>query len=130
MIIFVKIFTNNFAISNIFHTFAQKIKYQAMGSILETVWMIGAVLTAIIGLVWLGYANEKESDYMMLLLIGFCAVLCGIVWPILLFGLIISAFFLAPIMFGKYVKRRKILHEQEEKERLANMSNIEKIMKK
>ena len=94
-----------------------------------SMWLIGWGVLAVIGLVAVGIIKSNDfDDETFGMSFGVVAISC--IWPIILVIAVFIGIFAIPVYIGKYIGKTVDSLEKRKKEKLKNMSNVDKILKK
>ena len=101
-----------------------------ISSISAEVWWTVAIIVGIIGLCILGYFYKPKEDGPLIIMEVVIVGICAAFWPIILLIAVVIGISMLLVLLGMYIKKLKCIQEQIRREKLENMNNAEKILKK
>lgn len=95
----------------------------------QTIWLIGWVVLAVIGLVAVGITKSDDfDDETFGMSFGVVAISC--IWPIVLAIAVFIGIFAVPVYLGKFIGKGIDKAERKKREKVESMNTIDKILKK
>lgn len=94
----------------------------------STTWLVGWAITCIMALVAIGVTNSDSFDEEALgASVG--AIFLSCIWPIILILIGVVIVVSIPILFGMLIGKAVTALKRARKEKMKNMSNIDKMLK-